>query len=74
MEVTREAPAAAPGSLMEEWQAQGQEQGEDAGAKRLPSAKERTGRGFVSKSNRDSPVCVGLCGRGAIMPFDSILL
>ena len=64
MGMTRQAPAAATGGLVEELKAQSQEKGEDAFDKRLPIARELKVRGFVSKINRDGPVCAGLFGRG----------
>lgn len=65
MGLARQAPTAAPGGLVEAWQAQRQEQGEDAFDQRLPIAKERTVRGVGSNINRDGPVCSGLFGRSA---------
>ena len=65
MGVTREAPAAATGGLMEKLKAQAQEKGEDAFDKRLPIAKELKVRCFVSKVNRDGPVFAGPFGCGA---------
>jgi len=70
MGMTRQAPAAATGGLVEELKAHGQEKGEDAFDKHLPIAKELKVCGFVSKINRDGPVFAGLFGRGAhVLPL-----
>src|SRR5262249_39696974 len=62
MGVTREAPAAVTGRLMEQLRAQGQEKGEDAFNKRLPVIKQAEVGGFVVKIDSDGPVFAGLGG------------
>jgi hypothetical protein len=69
MGVTREAPAAMTGGLMEELKAQAQEKGEDAFDKRIPIAKELKVRCFVSKVNRDGPVFAGPFGCAHVLPL-----
>ncbi len=61
MGVTREAPAAATGGLVEELKPQGQEKGEDAFDERLPVTKKvKVGR-FVLKIDSDGAVCACRC-------------
>jgi hypothetical protein len=63
--VAREAPAAATGRLLEKWQAEGQEKGEDTCDKRLAVAKELQGGCFVLKIDSDGPVFAGLAVGGS---------
>jgi hypothetical protein len=56
MGVTREAPAAAPGGLVEELKAQSQEKGEDAFDKRLPIINQAAVGGCGMKIDSDGTV------------------